>query len=139
MEKMELSLGWVLSLPDYWQGEYQKEGGQWVLYPRDSDLTLRITPFHGERNGVPAPPEVMERAFLNALPAGVKEQDSRSFAVEGFKTKMFQGRVREQGKQIQVIFLGYYGSGDLLSCSAWATRKADLQKALEVLETVGRK
>ena len=49
MNSYKLLFDWQISMPDNWQGEYDKESGQYIFYPDNSDLTIRITPFHAER------------------------------------------------------------------------------------------
>ena len=58
MNSYKLLFDWQISMPDNWQGEYDKESGQYIFYPDNSDLTIRITPFHAERDGILAPREV---------------------------------------------------------------------------------
>ena len=55
MNSYKLLFDWQISMPDNWQGEYDKESGQYIFYPDNSDLTIRITPFHAERDGILAP------------------------------------------------------------------------------------
>ncbi|MFR3039446.1 MAG: hypothetical protein ACLTLY_12170 [Agathobacter rectalis] len=64
MNSYKLLFDWQISMPDNWQGEYDKESGQYIFYPDNSDLTIRITPFHAERDGILAPREVMEDAYI---------------------------------------------------------------------------
>ena len=55
MNSYKLLFDWQISIPDNWQGEYDKDSGQYIFYPDNSDLTIRITPFHAERDGILAP------------------------------------------------------------------------------------
>ncbi len=53
MNSYKLLFDWQISMPDNWQGEYDKESGLvHFFYPDNSDLTIRITPFHAERDGI---------------------------------------------------------------------------------------
>lgn len=67
MQTYGLPCDWKISMPDNWQGEYTEEDGQCVFYPDNSDLTIRIAPFHAERDGVLAPVKVMENAYINTI------------------------------------------------------------------------
>lgn len=49
MQTYGLPCNWKISMPDNWQGEYAEEDGECVFYPDNSELTIRITPFHAER------------------------------------------------------------------------------------------
>ena len=49
MNSYKLLFDWQISMPDNWQGEYDKESGQYIFYPDNSDLTICITPFHAGR------------------------------------------------------------------------------------------
>ena len=60
MNSYKLLFDWQISMPDNWQGEYDEENGEYIFYPNSSDLTIRITPFRAEREGMLAPREVME-------------------------------------------------------------------------------
>jgi len=41
--------GWRISFPEKWIYEDDTESDQNIFYPPDSDLTIRITPFHAEK------------------------------------------------------------------------------------------
>lgn len=55
MNIYKLSCDWQIAMPNKWQGEYDKDNGQYVFYPDNSDLTIHITPFHAEKDSVLAP------------------------------------------------------------------------------------
>lgn len=131
-----LPCDWEISTPDDWQGEYDKKSGQCVFYPQNSDLTIRITPFHAEKDGIPAPAEVMENAYRNTIPASAMERDANSYPLNGFAAKMYQYAWMENHSAVHVISVGYYAAGELLSVSIWGTSKAACENCLDLLQTL---
>ena len=61
------------------------KSGQCVFHPDNSNLTIRITPFHAERDGVPEPIETIENANVRTIPVSAKSRDIHSFDLDGFK------------------------------------------------------
>lgn len=129
---------WKLSIPDGWHGEYDEESGQCVFYPDDSDLTLRVTPFHIGKDGVPAPAEVIETAYLNTIPTLAEEREATLCCPDGFTVKMYEDTLRQNHRTIHVFYIGYYAAGELLSVSIWGTNRQECTDALEILQTIAR-
>lgn len=75
MNSYKLLFDWQISMPDNWQGEYDKKSSQYIFYPDNSDLTIRITPFHAERDGILAPREVMEDAYIRTVPVSARQRN----------------------------------------------------------------
>ena len=136
MKTYKLPCDWQISIPHNWQGEYDKEDGQCVFYPDNSDLTIRITPFHAERDGVPAPIEVMENAYIRTIPMSAKLRDAHLLNPDGFTVRMYEGTLLEEGKRVYVIYIGYYSAGELLSINVYGTNKTECEQALNIIKTV---
>lgn len=136
MKTYRLLCDWQVSMPDDWNGEYDDKSGQYIFYPDDSDLTIRITPFHAERDGIFAPIEVMEEAYSSTLPASAKVRDSGLYIPDGFEAGVYEDTLLEDGRVIYVVYAGYYSAGELLSISVWSTNKAEGEQALHILETI---
>lgn len=136
MKTYRLPCDWQISMPDHWQGEYDKDDGQCVFYPDDSDLTIRITPFQAAKDGVPAPMEVMENAYIRTIPVSAKLRDVNLHAPAGFAVKMYENTVAEEDKTVYVIYAGYCLAGELLSVSIWATDKTECEQTLDILKTI---
>ena len=77
MNSYKLLFDWQISMPDNWQGEYDEENGGYIFYLNSSDLTIRITPFRAEREGMLAPREVVEEAYIRIVPASARQQKFR--------------------------------------------------------------
>ena len=138
MQTYGLPCDWKISMPDNWQGEYAEEDGQCVFYPDNSDLTIRITPFHAERDGVLAPVEVMENAYINIIPTSAISRSISSYNLDGLCGRMYESTVIEENKTVYVIYVGYYTLGELLSISIWGTNKVECEQALDILKTIKR-
>lgn len=136
MNTYKLPCAWQISIPDDWQGKYDKDSGQCEFYTDNSDLTIRITPFHAEKDGVPAPIETMENAYIRTIPVSSKLRDVNLFDLDGFKVKMYEDTLIEDGKTIYVIYVGYYSAGELLSISVWSSNKAECEQSLNILKTI---
>lgn len=136
MNTYKLPCDWQISIPDNWQGEYNKDNGQCVFYPDNSDLTIRITPFHAERDGVLAPIEVMENAYIRTIPISAKLRNVDSFILNKFEVRMYEDTLIEENKTIYVVYVGYYSTGELLSISVWGTNKTECEQALNILKTI---
>lgn len=108
MNTYKLPCDWQISIPDNWQGEYNKDNGQCVFYPDNSDLTIRIMPFHAERDGVLAPIEVMENAYIRTIPISAKLRNVDSYILNKFEVRMYEDTLIEENKTIYVVYVGYY-------------------------------
>lgn len=135
MKAYDLPCGWSIAIPEDWQAEYDRASGQCIFFPNDSDLTLRITPFHAERDGVPAPAQVMEKAFVQSVPPSAVPRDAAEYSLSGFAAKMYENAVPEGVATVCTIYVGYYAAGELLSVSVWGTDKAECGQALDILKT----
>ena len=136
MKIYRLERGWQISVPSEWQAEYDSEGGQHIFYPEDSDLTVRITQFRAEKNGVPAPAEIMEKTYTGSLPLSAVPRGVCFPAPAGCGVKMFEDSFTEDGKNVHVVYAGFFSCGELLSAGIWGTDKAEIGQALSILETV---
>lgn len=138
MAAYSLPCSWKISIPDSWRGEYDEPSGQCVFYPPSGDLTLRITPFHAERDGVPAPAEVMEKAYLHTIPASAAVRDAKLCRPDGFTARMYEDTLRQDHRTVHVFYIGYYAAGELLSVSIWSTSKRECKDTLKILQTITR-
>lgn len=98
MNSYKLLFDWQISMPDNWQGEYDKESGQYIFYPDNSDLTIRITPFHAERDGILAPREVMEDAYIRTVPVSARQRNLDFYIPSGFEAKIYDDVLTEDSK-----------------------------------------
>ena len=133
MNSYKLLFDWQISMPDNWQGEYDKESGQYIFYPDNSDLTIRITPFHAERDGILAPREVMEDAYIRTVPVSARQRNLDLYIPSGFEAKIYDDVLTEDSNTIYVVYVGYYSAGELLSISVWSTNRDEGEQALNVL------
>ena len=117
MNSYKLLFDWQISIPDNWQGEYDKDSGQYIFYPDNSDLTIRITPFHAERDGILAPKEVMEDAYIRTVPASARQRNLDFYIPIGFEAKIYDDVLSEDSNTIYVVYVGDYSAGELLSIS----------------------
>ena len=138
MQNYRLPCGWEISFSDEWIGEYSKEDGQCIFYPPNSDLTIRITPFHIEKENTPAPAEVMEAAYINSILESAKPRDMYEYILEGFSIQAYEEETYENGKIVYAIKIGYYAPGDLLSVNIFSTNKTECEQSLKILKTIRR-
>ena len=136
MNSYKLLFDWQISMPDNWQGEYDEENGEYIFYPNSSDLTIRITPFRAEREGMLAPREVMEEAYIRTVPASARQRNFDFYIPSGFEAKIYDEELTEDSSTICVVYVGYYSAGELLSISVWSTNKDEGEQALNILNTI---
>ena len=130
--------GWKISFPEKWIYEDDTESGQNIFYPPDSDLTIRITPFHAEKQGLAAPIEVMEEAFLRSVPKSAIPSEIKEYELNNFSVKSFENIETQNGNTVFRIMVGYYASGELLSINIFGTSKVECNQALVHLKTLQR-
>ena len=106
------------------------------FYPNSSDLTIRITPFRAEREGMLAPREVMEEAYIRTVPASARQRNLDFYIPSGFEAKIYDEELTEDSSTICVVYVGYYSAGELLSISVWSTNKDEGEQALNILNTI---
>ena len=106
------------------------------FYHNSSDLTIRITPFRAEREGMLAPREVMEEAYIRTVPASARQRNLDFYIPSGFEAKIYDEELTEDSSTICVVYVGYYSAGELLSISVWSTNKDEGEKALNILNTI---
>lgn len=123
-------------MPDNWQGEYDKENGEYIFNPNSSDLTIHITPFHAEREGMLAPRKVMEEAYIRTVPASARQRNLDFYIPSGFEAKIYDEELPEDSSTIYVVYIGYYSAGELLFISVWSTNKDEGEQALNILNTI---
>lgn len=128
-----LSCGWQVSAPDLWKHQYDDISGQYIFWQDKSSLTVRITPFHASKNGVPAPGDVMEKAFRSSVPKSAELFVQHPYGLQGFKCLVFKDVYKDRGKSVYTIYIGYWREGDLLSISLWATDPDEFAQADEIL------
>ena len=85
------------------------------IYPDNSDLTISITPFHAERDGILAPREVMEDAYIRTVPVSARQRNLDFYIPSGFEAKIYDDVLTEDSNTIYVVYVGYYSAGELLS------------------------
>ena len=136
MNSYKLLFDWQISMLDNWQGEYDEENGEYIFYPNSSDLTIRITPFRAEREGMLAPREVMEEAYIRTVPASARQRNLDFYIPSGFEAKIYDEVLTEDSSTIYVVYVGYYSAGELLSISVWSTNKDEGEQALNILNTI---
>ena len=133
-----LSLGWKLSAPLDWRQE-EGDGGETVLYPSQGELTVRITPFHAEKSGKPAPAKVMEQAFLQTIPPQAVVMKPEGYRLAGFRVRFFENRETEGGQNMHHIYAGYFAKGELLSVNVFGRSREECMEALDILQTLQKR
>ncbi len=136
MQTYNLPYDWQISISDNWQGEYEAEVGQYVFYPDDSDLTIRITPFHAEKDGVLAPAEVMENAYTRTIPPAAVLRNESLDSANGYNVRIYENKLTENGQIVYVIYIGCYTFGELLSVNIFGTDKKECEQVLCTLKIV---
>lgn len=133
--------GWVMEFPDRWRTERDEVDGHWMLYPPDSDLTVHVTPFRLEKDGIPAQAEVAGEVFRESLRRSAMGGKYEAWAwplPTGFMGEIFAGTVQEGGKEICRLCLGFYGLGELLSVNIYGESREEYRTAMDCFKTLKR-
>lgn len=134
-EEHRLPLNWQISVPGNWKRE-AGENGEVVFFPRQSELTVRITPFHAEKSGKPAPAKVMEQAFMQTIPPEAVQMKPEGYGLSGFRAKFFETTETEANLPVCHIYAGYFAKGELLSVNIYGRNREECVEALAVLQTL---
>lgn len=139
MRRYEVN-GWRLEFPDHWLTERDQEDGHLLFYPPDSSLTVHVTSFHLEKEGVLAPAAVVRQIYRASL-AQQGGQDSAPIPWTGplprdFTAETFEDR--EDAGAVCRICLGVYGPGELLSVNVYGETLAQCRQALDYFKALGR-
>lgn len=130
-----LPLGWRIALPAGWTVS-EGENGETVCFSPDSELTVRITPFHAEKAGKPVQAKKMEQAYLQTIPPEAVQMKPGGYSLPGFRAKFFEAAEREGAVKMFHIYAGYYGKGELLSVNFYGREQAACRGALKILDTL---
>ena len=133
----KLPLGWQILAPENWRQE-AGENGEQVLYPSEGELTVRITPFHAEKSGKPAPAKIMEQAFLQTIPPEAVRIKPEGYSLPGFRVKFFENMESEGELPVCHIYGGYFSKGELLSVNIYGRDKKECAAAMAILDTLQR-
>lgn len=139
MQTFQLSCGWKIAFPREWKHEIRKEDGEEMFYPPDEgDLTIRIMAFHAEKDGVLAPAEIMESAFVHTMPMGAVPRELSGFEPDGFCARGCEAIQEKNGEKIYQFCVGCFLDGDLLIYNTFCTDRREGEDALVYLETLRR-
>ena len=132
MKLYRLDFGWEVSFPDSWISETD-EFGVCSFYPPNDTTTAYASVFHAEKEGVPAPIEVLEGVFMRALPRNIEEIpfSAGDLVCKAYFSKDDDGVFR--------IDAGLFAEGDLLILNVYSESEAAVRNALEYFKTVSRR
>ncbi len=133
MRTYQMDQGWYFAVPDDWAAERDSQDGHYLFYPPDSDLTLHFTPWRVEKEGQPAPAELMIGAFLRGIPEDAVPLNKTACRLENFYVKGFAFARKERGQKVFRRLIGYYGPGELLSVGIFGTSETDCDRAVGML------
>lgn len=141
---------WSIELPEFFNEEFDESNyGEYIFYPNNSDLTLRITPFHLEKNTedgiLLAPIKVLKNIFMESTLITLFKaeekynvDDSLLKKLSDFEKVAFARRYIDEsdGKETYHICIGIFKIGAILSFNIFGTDKKECEKALKYLETL---
>lgn len=148
MKKHKIECGknyWTIMFPDTWDNDFDEENyGEYIFFPENSDLTIRITPFHAENNEGLAPEDTMRDSFLTFVGKnmGIESVDRVNLKEEffekldGFKKLAFQKVYVNDFKEVLWISIGIYKEGELLTFNILGTDKNECIQSLLYLRNL---
>ena len=138
MQRYRLPFQWTAAFPAEWIHEYDAESDQNLFYPPDSDLTFRLTAFHAEKAGVPAPEPVMETVFAKSTPENSTVIDIPELTVPGCTVLIRGCNYEEDGQTVAHICAGCICEGNLLTVNIFGTDAKQVYEGLAYLTLIGR-
>ncbi|WP_313133265.1 hypothetical protein [Anaerocolumna sp.] len=132
----QMPCGWQVSFSSNWIHKEEEDGGENIFYTPDSNLTIRITSFHAEKQGILAPIEVMENAFMRTIPKSANPKEIIQYTLDGFYSKAFEDIYTENGTLVYRTCICYYAAGELLSINVFSTSKEEGENSLSFLKTL---
>lgn len=131
MKTYKLDFGWEISFPEDWVMEVDKKGAN-MFYPKDDPTTAYASVFHAEREGKPAPAELMEQIFIQSLPERAEEI---TFSAGGLRCRAYSHRGADG---VFRICAGLFAEGDLLSLNVYSENDIMAKCVLKYFESVKR-
>ena len=138
MQRYRLPFQWTAAFPADWINEYDAESDQNLFYPPDSDLTFRLTAFHAEKAGVPAPEPVMETVFAKSAPENSTVIDIPELVVPGCTVLIRGCNYEADGQTVAHICAGCICEGNLLTVNIFGTDAKQVYEGLAYLTLIGR-
>ena len=132
MKSYSLDHGWEIAFPESWTSDTDEQGTR-MFYPENDSTTAYAAAMHAEKQGEPAPIEVMIGAFMNTLPENIKEIP---LTVEKLPCKAFFSK---DSKGIFRISAGFFANGDLLMLNVYSENEDAVWQALEYFKSVSRR
>ena len=139
MQQYRLPFQWTAAFPANWTHEYDADSDQNLFYPADSDLTFRLTAFHAEKAGVPAPESVMETVFFKSAPENSKIIEIPELIIPGCKVLIRGRSYSENGQNVAHICAGCICEGNLLTVNIFGTDAKQVYEALAYLTLIAYK
>ena len=138
LKSYQLPLGWQVSFPAEWQHEYQENDAQNIFFPEDSDLTVRISAFHAEKEGVPAAPSIMYMVLTRSLSEKAVSFAVPELKIPGCETALFRTEETENGERVYRTVAGVYCTGELLIINIFGTDAQEVSETAAYLAFVSR-
>ena len=138
MQRYRLPFQWTAAFPADWTHEYDAESDQNLFYPEDSDLVFRLTAFHAEKAGLPAPVSVMETVFAKSAPENSKVIDIPELTVSGCTVLIRGCNYQEDGQTVSHVCAGCICAGELLTVNIFGTDAKQVYEAIAYLTLIAR-
>ena len=133
MKTYRLPMGWAAAFPEDWTSDYDEESGENRFSSPAGGLTLTLTAFHAEKNGIPASPDIMRSVFLHRLPAeGEEIPVPPELKIKGCETALRRIGERE-------ICAGIFCEGELLLTQITGDDPQTVCEAIAYLTLIRRK
>lgn len=136
MKRYKLNLVWEILLPHDWVVEFDKIDNHYVFYPKDSDLTIRITPFHAESNGLLAPKELMKTSYINSISSSAIPLNINQCTINNSSWVAYEDVQNHNKQKVYVINAGIFADGELLSINIYSTNKSECNDALKYIRGI---
>jgi len=139
LKEYTLPFGWRISFPKSWRHEFQQEdeGDQYLFFPKNDDLTFRITSFHVEKQGVNAPVDILIQTFLHNT-RSLQQKKDLNFKHNDFDIECLEGITKENGKDINHVSCAIAVDGFLLTLNIFASKKHSIDQSLRFISSVCR-
>lgn len=127
MKNYRLDCGWEIGFPEDWIHEVD-EKGVYIFYPPNDTTTVYASVFTANKQGVPAPAEILEDFFVKLLVSCNAEEIP--LEVDGLGCRAF---FCADDKGIWRISAGIFTVGNLLSLNVYSESKDKVFEVAELL------
>lgn len=128
-KKFTLTQGLSIELPNNWLME-QEENDTFILYPDNSELTVRITPFTVKKDKKEAPVSILKESFLYSLKNASDLKEIKIGSIKGYSGIAYYHYEIENGENIFALYSTMIKPGKMININIYSKEKREALNCL---------